>query len=110
MGDGARSAHVVDTRLLGLGGGGYLWHAGYWGPHVGFYGGINYGFGYDGRGFEGGEWRGRDFFYNRSVNNFGSAHFTNVYERTVVNNYAVNPSVITAVPATRAAHPRGTRR
>ena len=74
----------------GWGGGGYLWHAGYWGPHVGFYGGINYGFGYNGRGFEGGEWRGRDFFYNRSVNNFGSAHFTHVYERTVVNNYAVN--------------------
>ena len=31
----------------GWGGGAYFWHAGYWGPHVGFYGGINYG------------WRGR---------------------------------------------------
>ncbi len=41
-------------------------------------------------GFEGGEWRGRDFFYNRSVNNFGAAHFTNVYDRPVVNNFAVN--------------------
>src|ERR1700693_5503203 len=30
----------------GWGGEGYAWHAGYWGPHVGFYGGINYGFGY----------------------------------------------------------------
>jgi len=29
----------------GWGGGLYAWHAGYWGPHVGFYGGINYGFG-----------------------------------------------------------------
>jgi WXXGXW repeat (2 copies) len=28
----------------GWGNGVYLWHAGYWGPHVGFYGGINYGF------------------------------------------------------------------
>lgn len=32
----------------GWGGGVYLWHPGYWGPHVGFYGGINYGFGYPG--------------------------------------------------------------
>ncbi len=24
----------------------FLWHAGYWGPQVGFYGGINYGYGY----------------------------------------------------------------
>jgi hypothetical protein len=31
--------------------GAYLWHAGYWGPHVGFYGGVNYGFGYGGVGF-----------------------------------------------------------
>src|SRR6516162_11244676 len=27
-------------------GGVYAFHAGYWGPHVGFYGGVNYGFGY----------------------------------------------------------------
>src|SRR5579871_1298867 len=26
----------------------YLWHEGYWGPHVGFYGGVDYGFGYAG--------------------------------------------------------------
>ena len=38
----------------GWGGGGYFFHAGYWGPHVGFYGGINYGFGYGGVGFVGG--------------------------------------------------------
>ena len=35
----------------GFAGGLYGWHAGYWGPHVGFYGGINYGFGYGGVGF-----------------------------------------------------------
>lgn len=74
----------------GWGGAAFFWHAGYWGPHVGFYGGINYGFGYPGVGFVGGEWRGRDFFYNRSVNNFGGAHITNVYNRTVVNNFSVN--------------------
>src|ERR1700722_10965116 len=41
--------------------GAYACHAGYWGPHVGFYGGINYGFGYTGVGFVGGEWHGREF-------------------------------------------------
>ncbi len=40
----------------GWGGGAFAWHAGYWGPHVGFYGGINYGFGYGGVGFVGGRW------------------------------------------------------
>src|SRR5260370_30971026 len=24
----------------------YAWNGGYWGPHIGFYGGVNYGFGY----------------------------------------------------------------
>src|SRR5580704_17941557 len=42
----------------GFGGGAYPWHAGYWGPHVGFYGGVNYGYGYGGSGFYGGRWEG----------------------------------------------------
>lgn len=70
----------------GWGGGFYAWHAGYWGPHVGFYGGINYGFGYGGVGFVGGEWRGRSFYYNRSVTNVSVTNVTNVYNRTVVVN------------------------
>jgi hypothetical protein len=70
----------------GWGGGLYLWHAGYWGPHIGFYGGINYGFGYGGVGFVGGEWRGGAFFYNRSVTNVSVTNVTNVYNRTVVVN------------------------
>jgi hypothetical protein len=36
----------------------YVWHAGFWGPTVGFYGGIDYGFGYTGVGYVGGYWRG----------------------------------------------------
>jgi hypothetical protein len=64
----------------------YLWNGGYWGPHIGFYGGINYGFGYGGVGFAGGEWRGGAFFYNRAVMNVDSVHITNVYNRTVVVN------------------------
>ena len=54
----------------GWGGAAFVWHAGCWGSHVGFYGGINYGFGYLGVGFVGGEWRGGTFFYNRAVTNF----------------------------------------
>lgn len=64
--------------------GAYIYHAGYWGPHVGFYGGINYGFGYGGVGFIGGEWRGGAFFYNRAVANIDVVHVTNVYVRNVV--------------------------
>ncbi|MDR3763511.1 MAG: YXWGXW repeat-containing protein [Acidobacteriota bacterium] len=67
--------------------GAYLWHAGYWGPHVGFYGGVNYGFGYGGVGFFGGEWRHGSFFYNSAVLNVGGPRITNVYvNRTVIVN------------------------
>src|SRR5579863_8554639 len=71
----------------GWGGGIYAWHAGYWGPHVGFYGGVNYGFGYGGVGFVGGEWRGGVFAYNTAVVHVNTEVVRNVYvNRTVVNN------------------------
>jgi hypothetical protein len=73
----------------GWSGGLFMWHAGYWGTHVGFYGGVDYGFGYTGVGYEGGYWRGRDFFYNRTVNNVNGTNITNVYSRTVVNKVRV---------------------
>jgi hypothetical protein len=69
----------------GFVGGAYVFNAGYWGATVGFYGGINYGFGFGGIGYEGGFWRGGVFSYNRAVNNFGGVHITNVYNKTVVN-------------------------
>jgi len=68
----------------------YLWHAGYWGPHIGFYGGINYGFGYFGHGYDGGYWDHGHFFYNREVNNIRDVHITNVYSKTVVNGRTEN--------------------
>ena len=68
----------------------FLWHPGYWGPHVGFYGGVNYGYGYGGEGYEGGYWRDGHIFYNRSVNNISNARISNVYEKTVINNVTVN--------------------
>ncbi len=63
----------------------YLFNAGYWGPTVGFYGGINYGFGYPGTGFFGGLWQNNVFVYNRTVNNFGNVNIANAYSRPVFN-------------------------
>jgi WXXGXW repeat (2 copies) len=70
----------------------YVFHAGYWGPQIGFYGGVVYGFGYDGVGYEGGYWRGGAFYYNRTVNNFGGVRIVNVYSKTVVVNNVTNVS------------------
>ena len=67
----------------GWGDGHYLWNEGYWGPHVGFYGGVDYGFGYVGDGYAGGYWTGDHFFYNRNVNNINVSIIHNVYERPV---------------------------
>jgi hypothetical protein len=63
----------------------YAFHPGYWGPYIGYYGGIDYGFGYTGYGYQGGYWRGREFFYNRAVNNVRNVRITNVFERPVVS-------------------------
>lgn len=74
----------------GWGGGAFFFHEGYWGPIVGFYGGINYGFGYFGVGYEGGRWDNGHFFYNRTVNNVDVNIIHNVYNTTVVNRYGDN--------------------
>ena len=65
--------------------GSYRWHAGYWGRYIGFYGGINYGFGYTGLGFYGGYWSGGDFVYNRAVTDININLVHRVYDRSVVN-------------------------
>jgi hypothetical protein len=69
----------------GWGGEGFLFHEGYWGPRVGFYGGINYGFGYFGNGFEGGRWDNGHFFYNRAVTRVNVTVIHNVYNTKIVN-------------------------
>ncbi len=79
----------------GWGGGLFVWHAGYWGPHVGYYGGVNYGFGYMGIGFAGGVWHGGVFAYNTAIMHVGPG-ITNVYvDRNVVvhNTVVVNSRV-----------------
>lgn len=70
----------------GWDGDGFVFYDGYWGPHIGFYGGINYGFGYFGEGYEGGRWDHDRFFYNRSVNNVNLTEIHNVYNTTVINH------------------------
>ncbi|MBB6270771.1 hypothetical protein HDF26_001198 [Pedobacter cryoconitis] len=65
----------------------YGWHAGYWGAQVGYYGGINYGFGYFGSGFYGGRWEGGHFMYNKSVWRVGkNVHNTYINKVTINNN------------------------
>src|SRR5580698_5247723 len=68
----------------------YAFNEGYWGPHVGFYGGINYGFGYGGQGYEGGRWNNGQFEYNTAVNNVNVTNIHNTYNTTVINNTTVN--------------------
>ena len=69
----------------------YIWNAGYWGPQVGFYGGIDYGFGYDGTGYLGGYWNHGAFYYNRAVNNVAHVRgIQHVYDRSVANHMSVH--------------------
>lgn len=71
----------------------YIFHNGYWGDEVGYYGGIDYGYGYMGVGFVGGEWRDGAFAYNTAVMRVNTTVIHNTYvnenivrERTVVND------------------------
>jgi hypothetical protein len=61
----------------------YGWNPGYWGTQIGYYGGVNYGYGYTGVGYQGGYWHGGAFFYNRSVANFGQVNIVNVYNAPI---------------------------
>jgi hypothetical protein len=86
----------------------YIFHVGYWGPHVGFYGGVNYGFGYGGVGFGGGEWRGEHFAYNTAVTNVNTTVIHNTYVNNTVivnNNTTVNRISYNGGPHGIAARP-----
>lgn len=69
----------------------YRFHRGFWGLHIGFYGGIPYGFGYTGHGYEGGYWNGNNFYYNRAVNRVNpTVHNTYIHNVTVSNTMVNN--------------------
>ncbi|MGC2528314.1 MAG: YXWGXW repeat-containing protein [Candidatus Acidiferrum sp.] len=74
----------------GWGENGYFFHEGYWGTQVGFYGGINYGYGYFGNGYEGGRWDNGHFFYNSSVSRVNVSINRNVYDTRVEHDTTVN--------------------
>jgi hypothetical protein len=40
-----------------------VFHEGYWGRSVGYYGGVNYDYGDGGNGYEGGRWEDGHFAY-----------------------------------------------
>jgi len=63
----------------------YVLFPGHWGQHIGYYGGVNYGYGYTGYGYHGGYWNGDRFNYNRTVNNVNTTIIKNVYTYNVVN-------------------------
>ena len=67
----------------------YAFHPGHWGSHIGFYGGINYGFGYVGLGYEGGYWNKGQFTYNTAYNNVNRTVIHNTYTYNVRNREAV---------------------
>jgi hypothetical protein len=68
----------------------YVFHPGYWGMHVGYYGGVNYGFGYMGIGFVGGRWHGHEFAYNTEVMHVDERFVHTTYrDREIVNRYTV---------------------
>lgn len=65
----------------------YAFNSGYWGPTVGFYGGVNYGFGYGGYGYYGGRWDGGRFRYNTAVTRVNVTNIHNTYvDKTVIRN------------------------
>ena len=119
-----RPGYLWTPPWWGWSDGVYLFHEGYWGPHIGFYGGVPYGFGYTGFGYQGGYWNGGHVFYNRTVNNITNVHVTNVYRSTVIVNrinrvsYNGGPGGVQARPraeeqqAARDAHfaPTGNQR
>jgi WXXGXW repeat (2 copies) len=69
----------------GWGDNAFVFHEGYWGPQVGFYGGINYGYGYGGADYEGGRWEGGHFSYNTYVNHVNTTIIHNTYNTTVTS-------------------------
>ena len=61
----------------------FIFHEGYWAPTVGFYGGIDYGYGYSGFGYQGGHWEGGHFDYNTALSRVDTSVIHHVYNTKV---------------------------
>lgn len=86
------SGYLWTPPYWGFYGGRYVFHRGYWGASIGFYGGINYGFGYVGVGYVGGEWHEGRFRYNTAVVRVNTV----VVHNTYVNTTVINRTVVTS--------------
>jgi hypothetical protein len=112
-----QSGFLWTPGYWGFSNGLYAFNAGYWGPTVGFYGGVNYGFGYGGSGFNGGRWDGGRFSYNTAVSRVNTTVIHNTYTQNVTNNnnhtsFNGGPGGISARPSaaetvTARAHGQG---
>ena len=74
--------YIWTPGYWALVGGVYVFHRGYWGPHVGYYGGINYGYGYLGSGYSGGRWEGGRFVYNTAVSHVNTSVIRDTYHES----------------------------
>ena len=90
MGSSARVGLLWTPAWWGWNNGAYAFNQGYWGPTVGFYGGINYGYGYTGNGYWGGRWNGNRFQYNTAVTNVNKTVIHNTY---INNSFKKNVNV-----------------
>src|SRR5213078_3906225 len=81
------AGYIWTPGYWGYNGSNYFFNEGYWGPTVGFYGGINYGYGYGGQGYYGGRWVGNTFRYNTAVTRVNTSVIHNTYvNKQVVRN------------------------
>jgi hypothetical protein len=99
-----RAGVLWTPAYWGFAGNVFVFHPGYWGSTVGFYGGVNYGYGYSGRGYSGGHWIGNSFAYNRAVNRMNPAVAHHTYAATIPPAVSQHRSLSQAVtqPATPA--------
>jgi hypothetical protein len=88
----------------------YLFHAGYWGPRIGYYGGVDYGFGYSGSGFAGGRWVGGAFAYNTAVANVQAGLARHTYRESVAVNAGVSRVSYDGGPGGTSARPNAPAR
>jgi hypothetical protein len=67
----------------------FIWSSGYWGTQVGWYGGVDYGYGYYGHGYYGGRWNHDHFVYNTAITNVNRNVIRNVYSdpRVAMHNW-----------------------
>ncbi len=83
----------------------YVWHPGYWGRHVGFYGGIDYGYGYFGIGYSGGYWNHGALYYNAAVSHVDVTRVRYTYRSSVPHGARLSRVSYNGDPGGTSARP-----